>query len=384
MRKDTQLIHAGELRPRVAGAVAMPVFQSSTFELQPAPAGGELDYHQLRYIRLNNTPNHDVLHRKLAILEGAESALVSASGMAAISTTLLTVLRPGDHVLARGCLYGGTHDLFTGELAEFGIEHSFMHGNDPGAWASAVRPQTKVLYCETMTNPLLEVADLPAMARFARERGLISFIDNTFATPMNFRPIEHGFDAVLHSATKYLNGHSDIVAGVVAGRAELIERVRRRLNHLGGSLDPHACFLLHRGLKTLGVRMRHQNASGAQLAAFLEGHPRVTRVHYPGLASHPDHARARELLAGFGGMLSFEIDGGVPAATHVMHRLQLAAVAPSLGGPETLVTRPAESSHAGMDPQARRDLGIGDALIRVSVGLEAPEDLTADFEAALD
>jgi cystathionine beta-lyase/cystathionine gamma-synthase len=379
MSIDTDLVHAGEPSPRIAGAVAMPVFQSSTFESEDAVA-----YHDIRYMRLNNTPNHLALHAKLAAIESADEGLVTASGMAAISTTLLALLEPGDHLLAHKCLYGGTHDLITQDLVRLGIEHTFFDARHPEQLPELVRGNTRAIYCETITNPLVEVGDLPGVAAFARARGLVSLCDSTFATPVNFRPVAHGFDVVLHSATKYLNGHSDIVAGVVVGRRALVERVRHKLAHLGGCLDAHACHLLHRGLKTLAVRVRHQNASALRVAQFLAEHAAVERVHYPGLPSHPDHARARELLAGFGGMLSFEPRGGVEASRRLIGRLQLCTHAPSLGGPETLVTRPATTSHAGTDPTARAALGITDALIRISVGLEDPEDLCADLGQALD
>jgi cystathionine beta-lyase/cystathionine gamma-synthase len=377
-RFDTLLVHAGEPRPRIAGSIVMPVFQSSTFELD-----GDAAYHDIRYIRLNNTPNHDALHAKLAALEGSEAALVTGSGMAAISTSLLTVLKPGDHLLAQRCLYGGTNDLVTSDLRELGIEHTFVDADDPATWAAAIRPSTRAFYCEALTNPTLELGDLPGIARFARERGLVSLIDATFASPVNLRPIEHGFDLVLHSATKYLNGHSDIGAGAVAGSRALVDRVRHKLNHLGGMLDPHACFLLQRGLKTLGVRVRHQNASALVIARFLVEHPAVASVRYPGLPQHPAHARAKSLLDGFGGMLSFDLKGGITAAKWLFTRLELAADAPSLGGPETLVTRPAQTSHVGLPAEQRAALGISDGLVRMSVGLEAPEDLVADLQQAL-
>jgi cystathionine beta-lyase/cystathionine gamma-synthase len=377
-RLDTRLVHAGEPRPRIAGAVTMPVFQSSTFEM-----AGDAAYDEIRYVRLNNTPNHDALHAKLAALEGSEAALVSGSGMAAISAALLTVLKTGDHLIAQRCLYGGTHELVTGDLAQLGIEHTFVDPEDPAAWAAALRPTTRAFYCETLTNPLLDFGDLPGIARFARERGLVSLVDSTFASPVNFRPIEHGFDLVLHSATKYLNGHSDIAAGVVAGSGALVDRVRRKLNHLGGVLDPHACFLLHRGLKTLGVRVRHQNASAMMVARFLVEHPKVAMVRYPGLPQHPNHARAKELLHGFGGMIAFEPKDGLAATQKLFARMELAVDAPSLGGPETLVTRPAQTSHVGLGAERRAALGIRDGLVRMSIGLEAPEDLVADLEQAL-
>jgi len=234
-----------------------------------------------------------------------------------------------------------------------------------------------------MTNPLLEVADLAAVVRFAREHGLVSIIDNTFASPVNYRPVAAGFDLALHSATKYLNGHADIVAGCVAGRAALIERIRHKLNLLGGALDAHAAFLLKRGLKTLALRVRFQNDSCLSIARYLAQHPKVARVNYPGLEQHPQHERARELFAGCGGVLSFELHGGAAAADAFAARLRLPAVAPSLGGVQSLVTRPATTSHAGLEPDARRALGISEGLLRLSVGIEATEDLLADLAQAL-
>lgn len=374
---ETKLIRAGELEERPGGAVEMPIYQSSTFEY----VGG--GYHDQRYIRLNNTPNHDVLHAKLAAIEGGEAALVAASGMAAISTTLLTVLRSGDHLLAQNCLYGGTHDFVTRDLERFGIAHTFIDAEDAASWNAQVRPNTKAVYVETMTNPLVQVADLPAIARFAKDHGLTSLIDNTFASPVNFRPIAQGFDLVLHSCTKYLNGHHDIVAGAVVGSAEWVGRIRHQLNHLGGSLDPHACFLLHRGLKTLAVRVRYQNESALTIARFLEGHAAVAKVNYAGLESHAAHRRAAEWFAGFGGVLSFELRGGAAAARRFIDAVTLPIEAPSLGGVDTLITLPATTSHAGVAPKDRERLGISDSLIRLSVGLETTEDLIEDFKEAL-
>jgi cystathionine beta-lyase/cystathionine gamma-synthase len=375
---ETKIIHAGEPEPLIGGAVSMPIFQSATFEYT-----GQMSYHDLKYIRLNNTPNHVALHEKLASLDNAEAALVTASGMAAITTALLTLLSSGDHLLVQDCLYGGTHDFITKDFAAFGITFDFIDGDDPDSWERYLRPNTKGIYVETITNPLMQVADLKAVVEFTKKNGLISLIDNTFSSPINFRPPEWGFDLSLHSCTKYLNGHSDIVAGAVIGRADLIERIRHRLNHLGGSLDPHTCFLLHRGMKTLAVRVKYQNESALQVARFLESHPTIEKVNYPGLESHPRNRRARELFDGFSGMLSFELKGGVEAAERFIQNTTLPVIAPSLGGVETLITRPATTSHVGLSPEDRRRLGISDGLIRVSVGIEATEDLIEDFEQAL-
>ncbi len=379
---ETKLIHAGEPRPRIAGAVAMPVFQTSTYEYGGGTQGA-VAYDDLRYLRLNNSPNHVALHDKLATLEGTEAALVTASGMAAVFVALASRLRPGDHVIAQRCLYGGTHDLLVGHLGELGIEHTFVAGDDPSQWAAARRPTTRLFYCEAMTNPLLDVADHRGIVAFCRDQGLTSMIDATFASPVVYRPAAEGFDVVVHSATKYLNGHSDIVAGVIAGTRADIERARKLLNLVGASLDAHACFLLHRGLKTLAVRVRQQCANAQAVAEHLHAHPKVARVNYPGLASHPGHARARASFEGFGGMLSFELHGGAEAAARLLQRLRIATNAPSLGGPETLVTRPSQTSHAGLTPDERAAIGIGEGLVRMSVGLETVADLIADFDQAL-
>jgi len=375
---DTRAVHAGE--PRHAGAVVMPIFQTAMFETR----GEEGGYHDVRYIRLNNTPNHLALHEKLAAIENAEAALVTASGMAAISTTLLTVLRSGDHLLVQDCTYGGTHGLITHDFESFGIEHDVIDGTDPASWKAKLRANTRAIYVEAIANPLMSVSDLAATTRFAREHGLVSMIDNTFASPVNFRPAEWGFDLSLHSATKYLNGHNDIVAGAVIGRADLVEKVRLRLNHLGGTLDPHACFLFHRGLKTLALRVRHQNVSAITIARFLEEHPAVTNVNYPGLVANPHHERAAEFFDGFGGMLSFELQGGAEAAERLFDRVTLPVIAVSLGGTDTLLTRPARTSHRGLSDEARRRIGITDGLVRMSVGVEASEDLIDDLQQALE
>ncbi len=379
---ETNLIHAGEPSPRIEGAVAMPIFQSATFTFDERHAG---DHDALRYIRLNNTPNHAALADKLASLEGAGRAVVAASGMAAIGGALRAVLKPGDHLVAQKGLYGGTHTFVTQELPSIGVEVDLVDGASAASFAKAIRPTTKALYVETITNPLMEVGDLPGVAALARERGLVSMIDNTFASPYLFRPVEHGFDLVLHSCTKYLNGHSDVVAGAAAGRASLVDAIHKRLNMTGGCLNPHACFLLHRGMKTLAVRVEAQCKNALALAWMLEAHPAVAKVNYPGLSTRPDYARIKTLLPkGFGGMLSFDLVGGAAAADRFFSALTIPIVAPSLGGVETLVIRPAVTSHAGLSADERRALGIGDGLVRMSVGIEAIDDLLDDVRRALD
>jgi cystathionine beta-lyase/cystathionine gamma-synthase len=376
---NTRLVHEGEISPKSEGAVSMPIYQSSTF-LQP---DGDVSYNDLKYIRLNNLPNQVVVAEKLARLEGAEAGLVAASGMAAISAALLGVLQAGDHLLAQDVLYGGTRSFLTDDLCRMGIEVSFVEGDTVAEWESALRPNTRAVYVESMTNPLLRVIDLVGVAAMARDHGAVSLIDNTVASPLYFRPLDRGFDLSLHSATKYLNGHSDIVAGAVLGRADLVEATLNRLNHLGGSLDPHACSLLHRGVRTLQLRLSHQSRVAQALAEFLHDHVAVDEVYYPGLPSHPDHLRARELFDGFGALLSFRLTAGESAAERLVRAVQLPAHAPSFGGLESLVTRPATSSHAGLSAEARARQGIDGGLLRVAVGIEDAVDLIADFDQAL-
>ncbi len=375
----TKLVHAGEPQPRIDGSVTLPIFQSSTYVYS-----GEDDYHSVRYLRCNNSPNHLALHEKLASLENAQAGAVTASGMAAISTALLALLKSGDHILCQDCLYGGTFDLITKDFEKLGISHDFIDGARPRSWQERLKPNTRLIYVETITNPLMQVTDLEAVVKFAREHKLVSVVDNTFASPVNFRPAERGFDLSIHSCTKYLNGHSDIVAGAVIGRKDLVEEVLHKLNHLGGALDPHACFLLQRGMKTLSLRVAYQNQSAMRIAQFLEGRDAVSRVNYPGLESSPSHAAAKRLLDGYSGMLSFEMKGGVEAAERLIGRLQIPILAPSLGGVESLITRPATTSHSGLTPREREAAGISDGLIRFSVGIEDTDDLLADFSQALE
>ncbi len=379
VRMETLAVHAGERRPGPEGSVVFPIYQGTVFALGPGT-----DYHDIRYIRLNTTPSQQYLHDKLAALEGAEAALATTSGMAALTTALLTLLKKGDHLLAGDCLYGGTHDFLTHHAEDLGLAYTFVDAQRPETWRAAARPSTKAFLVETITNPLMRVPRLREAVAFAREHRLTTVIDNTFASPVNFRPLSLGFDLVFHSATKYLNGHSDLVAGCVMGSRDLVERVRKTLNHLGGSLDPHAGFLLARGTKTLAVRVKAQNANGLALACFLATHPKVAGVNYPGLETHPDHAHARGLLSGFGGMLSFRLKGGLPAAERLLAAVRIPHVAPSLGGVESLIVRPATSSHAGMSREDRQRIGVTDDLIRISCGIESPEDLVEDFQQALE
>ncbi len=376
---NTKLIHEGEPKNRIEGAVTLPIFQTSTYRQDD-----NADYHDIRYLRLSNSPNHIVLHKKLARLEGGQSALVTSSGMAAISTTLLTLLKAGDHLLAQGGLYGGTHTFITNELPTWGIEYDFVDLNKPDSWQKLVKTNSRVFYVESMTNPLLQVGDLEAVIEFAGQHNMITVIDNTLCAGVNFRPLEHGFDIAVHSATKYLNGHSDIVAGAIIGPAHLVQQIKLKLDHLGSSLDAHACFLLHRGMKTLGLRLAQQNRTTLELAHELARYDAISAVHYPGLSNHADAERAGRLFSAFGGLMSFDLIGGPAKAERLLDKLQLAIKAPSLGGVETLVTLPAKSSHAGLSESERMQLGIGDGLIRVAVGIEDSVDLIDDFKQALN
>ena len=374
----TELVHAGEPEPRIEGAVSMPIFQSSTYEYS-----GEGQYDDIRYIRLNNTPNHKAIQKKLAVIECAESALVTSSGMSAITATLLTFLKQGDHLLSHKSLYGGTASFILEDLPRYGISFDLIDTTDPSGWSMMLKPNTKVIYTETITNPMLEVPELGAIVDFAKENNLISMIDNTFASPVLFSPSELGFDISLHSCTKYINGHSDIVAGAVIGSDEFIKIITSRMNHFGGSLNPGACFLLHRAIKTLELRMIRQSKNAGQIALFLENHPEILSVNYPGLASSNSYERAKKYLSGFSAMVSFEVVGGKTRSIKFMNQLDIAINAPSLGGVETLITLPALSSHSGMDPAERVKAGITDSLIRLSVGIESVDDLITDLDQAL-
>jgi cystathionine gamma-synthase/cystathionine gamma-lyase/cystathionine beta-lyase len=378
-RLPTTLIHGAHAGPErlVEGAVVMPTFRSANYLQDERPGS---TYADVRYQRLSNTPQHRALHDKLAAVEGAEGALSFASGMAAITTSLLATLSAGDHLLVPANLYGGTA-AFLGDLARWGVSHTVVDAADPAHWEAARTPSTRVFYVESVSNPLMDVPDLEAVVGFAREHGLIAMVDNTFLSPVQYRPVPAGFDLVLHSATKYLAGHSDCVAGVAAGSEGLIARIGRQQNLLGGSLDPEAAFLLDRGLKTLHLRVPAQARTALRLAELLSGHPGVARVRYPGLPDDPNHARAAA-FEGAGGMLAFETTT-VEAADALFDRLQIPYNAASLGGVESLIVRPARSSHLGLPEAEREALGITDRLLRVSVGLEDPDDLLEDFANAL-
>lgn len=376
-RRSLATLAVEALDEPVLGAVVHPIFQTANFLQEDSDT-----YGSVRYGRLSNSPQHLALTKRLACLENADDALVFASGMAAISTTLLAVLNAGERVLVPRNLYGGTNTFFK-LVRRFGIETCVFDATRPESWDDIDTHNVCAVYVESVSNPLLEVPDLPAVVRFAKKQGWTSLIDNTFLSPVGLRPIELGFDLVVHSATKYLNGHSDVIAGVVAGRQTLIDVVREFQHHLGGNLDAHACFLLARGVKTLSLRVERQAATALRLARALVEHRNVAEVRYPGLAHDPGRNLASTHFDHFGGMLSFRTND-VGRADRFLDRVTIARHAASLGGVESLVVRPSRSSHLGLSPEERASLGIDDRLVRVSVGIEDPDELIADVLQALD
>lgn len=373
---STRAVHAGSPPREPGGPVTGSIVRSTTFFSHP---GGEGEVHYGRY---GNTPTQRALEERIAALEGGEACVAVGSGMAAIACALLSLLRAGEHVVAARALYGGTRALLDGELSRLGIETSYADLQAEG-WREALRPETRVVLLETPSNPLLRVTDLRPVAEAAHAHGARVVVDSTFATPVNYRPLEHGADLVVHSGTKYLGGHSDVTAGAVVGGRALTGEVRERARHWGPALDPHAAWLVERGMKTLVLRMERHNRNALEVARWAEGRPEIARVHHPGLPSHPDHETARRVLDGFGGVLSFELTGGGEAADRFVRALRLAAVAPSLGGVETLVSEPRHTSHVGLSAEERRAEGMPDGLVRLSLGIEDAEDVVADLEQAL-
>jgi len=376
---STRAVHAG----REAGGEGRPVVpsivQSATFL-----GGGPGDEGAIRYTRYGNNPNQLLVGEKIASLEGMESGLALGSGMGAISASLLSLLAAGDHLVTSRYLYGATQSFMVDELPRRGVGVTFVDPDDEGVWERARTPETRAFYLEMPTNPTLRVFDPRPVAAIARAAGLPLVMDVTFASPVNLNAGALGADLVIHSATKYLGGHSDLIAGVVAGSAELIQGVRRMLHLYGAALDPHAAWLLDRGMRTLPVRIERHNANAMALARWFREHPAVLGVVYPGLPDHPDHALASELLSGFGGMLGIVLAGGRMAAERFCLALELAAVAPSLGGVETLVSIPRLTSHRTFTPGELARAGIEDGFVRISVGIEGLNELQDDFRKALD
>jgi len=377
-RPGTTCVHGGAPPPREGDPVVPPIVQSATFY------GGRGGGAELRYTRYGNNPTQRLVAEKVAALEGMEATLPTASGMAAMALTVLALAEEGGHVAASRYLYGATVALLRDELPRRGIVTTFVDPDDPHAWREAVEPSTRLFLFELPTNPTLRVFDPRPIVEVARDVGVSTVVDATFASPVNFRPAEVGIDVSIHSATKYLGGHSDLVAGVASGSRDFVERATGLLRMYGPALDPHAAWLLDRGLRTLELRVRRQNGSALALARALEAHPAVEAVLHPGLPSHPDHAVASELLSGTGGMVSLVVRGGGEAADRLCDRLEVARVAPSLGGVETLVSQPRFTSHAGWSARERAATGIPDGFVRVSVGVEDPADLRDDFGRALD
>ena len=373
---STVAVHGpAERRPDWA-PVAPSVVQSSTFT---NPVGSD---EEILYSGYGNNPTQVALARKYAMLEGTEDAVFLASGSGATALALLAVLRPGDHLVSSDWIYGGSRQLFDQEFARLGIEVSYVRPDRVREWRKSMRKTTRAIFVETPTNPLIRVVDVRPVAALARNEGLALLVDATFASPVNFRPTEAGADVVITSATKYLNGHSDIVAGAVAGSLSFVEEVRGLMRIWGQAIDPHAAWLVDRGLRTLAIRMERHNANGLAVARWAEKQRWVARVHYPGLDSHPDHELASEVLGGYGGMVGLELRGGPDAAQRLLSRLKLIIHAPSLGGVESLISEPRFTSHREIAPAERERQGIPDGFLRLSCGIEDADDIIADLEQA--
>lgn len=372
----------GTSTPRENRPLAAPIFQSATFAAADLEEQERLRSGDTFYTRYGN-PTFSSAESTLAELEGADEAVLFSSGMAATSTSLLAFVRSGEHVVAQRDLYGGTFEFLMRWLPRLDVQVSFVDPTEEGSFERALRPNTRLIFVETPTNPTLKIVDLEKIAALARRHRILSFLDNTFSTPLNQRPHELGIDVVIHSATKYLAGHADLVAGVVTGARELMTHLRAARIYFGGIMDPHAAWLLHRGVKTLGVRVERQNENALRIARFLEKHPRTVSIHYPFLESHPQYALARRQMRGGGGVLSFELDGTAELTRRFVESLSLFSLAGSLGGVESLVTIPALTTHAMLKKEEQLQIGISERLIRLAVGIEEVSDLITDLERAL-
>ena len=379
--------HVSDGRWRTAHPVSVPIVQTSTFAFENADHGaaifaGEDD--GFLYTRLGN-PTQEALEQRIAALEGADAALAVASGMAAATTAVLTVCKTGDHIVSGDTLYGGTHQLFSHTLPRLGIEVTEVATTDPANFEAAITENTKLIYVESPANPTLVLTDIPAVAKIAHDHGIPLLVDNTFCTPVLQRPLELGADIVLHSATKYISGHGDAISGVLAGSSEFITGARyETLRDVGGCISPFNAWLLIRGLKTLPVRVRQHCDNAMTLARWLDEHPKVLNVNYPGLESHPQHELAKRQQAGFGGLITFEVVGGRAAGKVVMDSLELCTLAVSLGDVDTLIEHPATMTHSTYTEDELLQVGIDPAMIRLSVGLEDPEDIMADLDQAME
>ncbi|MCU1300275.1 MAG: aminotransferase class I/II-fold pyridoxal phosphate-dependent enzyme [Candidatus Sulfotelmatobacter sp.] len=364
------------------GPLSTPIYQTSTFEVTDNEEQLRSTHTDHFYTRYGN-PTNTVAEKTIAALEGMDAALTFASGMGAITTTLMALLKSGDHVVAQRDIYGGVNKFLSKWLPKMGIETTFVDTTDYEQHERAIRPNTKLLYLESPTNPTLRVVDFKKVSTLARQHKLLSMIDATFGTPINQHPAEFGIDLVMHSGTKYLGGHTDLICGVVAGRQELIEKVWDTRTTLGNCMDPHASWMLVRGLKTLAVRVARQNENAQRVAEFLSAQAKVRKVHYPFLRDHPQHAVARQQMSGGGGMVSFEVEGTGEDARRVSESMRLFTLAPSLGGVESLVSIPVLTSHAMIPAAERAKMGVTEQMIRLSVGIENADDLIADLEHAL-
>ena len=381
-RQETQAVHGGRNLEKKNGPLSTPIYQTSTFEVtdnQEQLRATETDRFYTRY----GNPTHTVAEKTIAELEGTDAALLFSSGMAAITTSLLTFVKAGDHIVAQRDIYGGVTKFLSQWLPKLGVETTFVDTNNIEQHARAIRPNTKIIHIESPTNPIVKVVDLERIVALARKHNLITTIDSTFATPINCRPAEWGIDLVLHSGTKYFGGHSDLICGIATGRRDLIDQIHHLRTTLGCSMDPHAAFLLLRGIKTLAVRVQRQNENALRVAEFLSQHPQVRSVHYPMLHDSPYRELTRKYLAGGGGVVTFEVEGSGEDACHVAEGLSLFTLAPSLGGVDSLVSIPVLTSHAMIDPELRRKMGVTEQMIRLSVGVENADDLIADLEKGL-
>ena len=379
---ETEAVHGGESLDKRNAPLAQPIYQTSTFQVTDSDEQVRATHTDMFYTRYGN-PTHTAAEKRIAELEGADAALLFASGMNAITTSILALVKNGDHIVAQRDIYGGVTKFLSSWLPKMGIETTFVDSTDYDHYRRAIRPNTKLLYFESPTNPTLRVIDLSKTASIAREHGLISMIDGTFGTPINQRPVEYGFDLVLHSGTKFFSGHTDLICGIAAGRKDLIDTIHATRTTLGGVMDPHAAFMLLRGIKTLAVRVKQQNESALRIAEFLSTHPKVRAVNYPLLKEHPQHALAVTQMKGGGGVLSFEVEGTGEDAKRVSEALRLFTLAPSLGGVESLVSIPVLTSHAMISAEHRKKMGVTEQLVRLSVGIEHVDDLIADLEHAL-
>jgi cystathionine beta-lyase/cystathionine gamma-synthase len=381
-RPETAAVHGGAGLEKKNGPVVTPIYQTSTFEVTDNDEQQRVTSTDRYYTRWGN-PTNTVAEQAVAELEGVDAAHTFASGMGAITTTILALLKTGDHIVAQRDIYGGVTKFFSQWLPKLGIETTFVDTNDFDQHARAIRPNTRLLYLESPTNPTLRVVDLKKAAALAKTHQLISMTDSTFATPINQRPSEYGIDLVMHSGTKYLSGHADLTCGVVCGRQELMDQLWETRTTLGNCMDPHASWMLIRGLKTLAVRVARQNENALRVAEFLESHAKVRRVHYPFLKSHPQHAIAREQMSGGSGMVTFEVEGTGDDARRASEAMRLFTLATSLGGVESLVSIPVLTSHAMISAEQRQKMGVTEQMVRLSVGIENVDDLIADLERAL-